>query len=154
MRIRVRRVDIAKRKAEAVALAVPEDSGPLSGAARAIDRASRGAISALFEHGDFRGRFLQSAVLYPRGLAAPRLILVGLGPVAELDPRRVLQAAAILARRARDLRVTRMVTAIPDVESSRLSPPRTAQIFCEGLVLGDYHFAAYRREPTIGTGTV
>src|SRR5262245_356612 len=154
MRIRARRGDIAKRKAEALALALPEDSGPLSGAARAVDRASRGAISALFEHGDFRGRFLQSAVLYPRGLGAPRLILVGLGAVAELDPRRILQAAAILARRARDLRVTRMVTAIPDVESSRLSPPRTVQTFCEGLVLGDYRFAAYRREPTTGTATV
>ena len=153
MQIRVGRGDIAKRKAEAVVLAVPE-GGRLSGPVRAIDRASRGSISALFELGDFNGRFLQSAVLYPRGLGAPRVILVGLGAVADLDPRRIQQAAAVLARRARDLRVSRMVTAIPDVESSRLSPSRTAQAFCEGLVLGDYRFAAYRREPVTGPGSV
>src|SRR5262252_8284419 len=145
MRIRVRRGDIAKRNAGAIVLAVLEDSKRSSGPLRSVDRVSRGSISALFEREDFRARFLETAVLYPRGLASPRVILVGLGPASELDPRRVLQAGATLARRARDLRVTALVTAAPELESG-VAPAWVTQAFCEGLVLGNYRFAAYRRE--------
>src|SRR5262252_9538012 len=146
MRIRVRRGDIAKRNAGAIVLAVLEDSKRSSGPLRSVDRVSRGSISALFEREDFRARFLETAVLYPRGLASPRVILVGLGPASELNPRRVLQAGATLARRARDLRVTALVTAVPESKPREPAPAWMTQALCEGLVLGNYRFAAYRRE--------
>src|SRR5712691_8491211 len=110
MRIGVRRGDIAKRKAGAIALGIFERTVEPAGASRAVDRASRGAISRLLAHRDFRGRFLETALLYPSGLGAPRLILVGLGAPGALHPHRALQAAAIAARKARDLGARTLAT--------------------------------------------
>src|SRR5213594_1695490 len=92
--VRLRRGAVASRAAGALALGILEDGGPLGGAAAAADRATRGAIRSLLRQGDFRGRFLETVVLYPRGLKTKRLILVGLGPRAALDTRRVRLAAA------------------------------------------------------------
>src|SRR2546428_4089 len=83
----------AKERAGAVALGL-FGGKTLDGAAAAVDRATRGAIRKLIRRKDFPGRFLECAVLYPPGLRAPRLILVGLGPPAGFHAGRALQAAA------------------------------------------------------------
>jgi leucyl aminopeptidase len=147
MRIQARRGDIAKRSVGALALGIFEGSRELSGAALAVDRASRGSISRLLEHGDFGGRFLESAVLYPRGLAAPRVLLVGLGRAADLRPARALQAAAIVTKRARDLRVRTLATVALGAGAGGLDVGRAGQATAEGVALGSYRFAPYRREP-------
>src|SRR5262245_54662468 len=82
------RGNVTTRPAGALALGILQGTKKPSGAAGAVDRASRGAISALLASGDFAGRFLDTAVLYPKGLRAKRLILVGLGPAADLTPQR------------------------------------------------------------------
>src|SRR5437870_2939220 len=65
MDVVVRRGDIAQRPAGAVAIGVFQGERALSGAAAAVDRASRGALTALVRSRDFSGRFLETAVIYP-----------------------------------------------------------------------------------------
>ena len=86
MDVVLRRGNIAARPASAVAIGIFQGERRPSGAAGAIDRATRGAVTALLRSRDFTGRFLEVAVLYPSGLRARRLILVGLGPPEELSP--------------------------------------------------------------------
>ena len=103
MRIQLRRADLRRRNASLIALVVPEvDRGAaLDGPALAIDRATRGAISRVMAGGDFRGAPLEKALLYPPGLAAPRLLLVGLGPRRAVDAHGLRKAAATVAREHR-----------------------------------------------------
>ncbi|TMQ70164.1 MAG: leucyl aminopeptidase, partial [Candidatus Eisenbacteria bacterium] len=54
MNVIIRRGNIARHKAGAVALGVFEGA-PLTGAAAAIDRATRGSIRALLKRKDFTG---------------------------------------------------------------------------------------------------
>jgi leucyl aminopeptidase len=148
MEVVLRGGDIARRPAGAIALGILEGGRELSGPAAAVDRASRGAIRALLKRRDFTGRFLEVAVLYPPGLGAGRLILVGLGRKSALDEHRVRQAAGLAARRARELGARTLATAAPGVGRGGLDPARAAQAVAEGSVLGHYRFTAYRS----GTG--
>ena len=144
MDVTMRRGDIAARPAGALVLGILEDGRTLGGAAAVIDRKMRGAISALRRSRDFTGRFLETAVLYPQGMRARRVILVGLGPRADLDPTRVRLAAAQAARRARELRAGTVATIAHGAGRGGLDPDRAAQATAEGMVLGHYRFTAYR----------
>ena len=62
MDVRLRRGDVATRHAGALALGILEGTTTLTGAAAAVDRATRGAIRTLLRRGDFTGRFLETAV--------------------------------------------------------------------------------------------
>ena len=147
MEVRVRRGDLIRRPGGALALGILEGSGALTGAAAAVDRAGRGALRAVMASGDFTGRFLETAVLYPQGLRAKRVILVGLGPRSALDAHRVRMAAAQVARRARELGAGTLVTVAHGAGRGGLDPERAAQATAEGSVLGHYRFTAYRRDP-------
>ncbi|HEY2953874.1 MAG TPA: leucyl aminopeptidase [Candidatus Eisenbacteria bacterium] len=144
MDVVLHRGDIVERTAGALALGVLEDERPLAGVAAAADRASRGAIKAVLERGDFRGRFLESVTLYPPAISAARLILVGLGRRADLTEHRVRQAAGAAARKARELAAGTLATTVP--ARAGLDPARAAQAVAEGVVLGSYRFTAYRGE--------
>ena len=147
MNVELKRGDIRSRRAGVLVLGILERGRELTGAARAVDRASRGAISALLRQRDFAGRFLETAVLYPKGLGSGRLLLVGLGPRAELTTSRVRHAAAQAARRARELDARTLATVALGGGAGGLSPAGAAQATAEGLVLGHYRFATYKSAP-------
>jgi leucyl aminopeptidase len=71
----------------------------LTDAASALDRASRGRIKALLKQGDFEGK-LNSTLLLPglEGLAAQRVLLVGLGKHAEFGARQLREAVRAAVR--------------------------------------------------------
>ena len=115
----------------------------LHGAAAGFDRASAGALRQLLGSGDFTGRWLETALLYPtRGSRAPRVLVVGLGASGELTLPRLLQAAATAARRSRALRARVVSAAVRD----ELATAERIQALAEGAVLGHYAFTAYRTD--------
>lgn len=145
MDVTLRRTALATRATDVLAVAVGPDR-KLAGAALALDRATRGAVAALLRTGDFRGRAGESALLYPRGVKAKRVLLVGLGgPAArgESAGPRLVAAAALAARRAREMGAKSLALACED--AGPLDPAQ-AQAVGEGLVLGHYRHSAYRRE--------
>jgi leucyl aminopeptidase len=80
-------------KADCVAVGVYAD-GELTPAARAIDVAAKGALRAALKSGDAGGKKGATTLLrHLAGVAAPRVLVVGLGNRAELDERAFVEAA-------------------------------------------------------------
>ncbi len=94
--------------------------------------------------GDFAGRFGQSALLYADGLAAPRLLLVGLGDRSSFTLERLRRAAANVAKRARALEVSEAAFVLPEPEGSGIGG--SARAATEGAVLGLYRFTRYKTD--------
>jgi len=142
-----RRADLAQRPVGAIVVGILKGERKPTGAAAAVDRASGGAITELLSRRDFEGKSADVAVLYPRRIKARRLIVVGLGPRAELTPHRARLAAAAGVRRARELRAGTVATVALGAGRGRLDPVAAAQATAEGAVLGPWRFTAYRSKP-------
>lgn len=149
MDVALRRGDLATRAADAVALGILEGTKRLTGAARAMDQAGRGAIARLLATGDFGGHADEVAVLYPAAGRAKRLILVGLGPLEALDTHRARTAAAQAASRAREMRVATLATVVHGAGAGGLDAAIAAQACAEGALLGHWRHTAYRTPPTL-----
>ena len=146
MDVVVKRGDLASRAAGVVAIGIFENEKKLSGAAAAVDRASRGAVSALLKTGDFRGAWLQSAILYPAGRSTRRVLVLGMGKPGDFTAHRARQLVAVAAKRARDLGARTLATVAIGAGTAGLDPARAAQVSAEGAVLGHWRFEAYRTE--------
>jgi leucyl aminopeptidase len=120
-----------------LAVAVPWGSLPSSLAG--LDRAAGGAIGRLLGSGDFSGKKDETAILYPGG-PAPRLLLVGLGRGDELDRGNLRRAAAVAAKRARSLGVSRAAFYLPPESRASVSSEDAAQMVAEGLAQGVWQY--------------
>jgi leucyl aminopeptidase len=133
-----------ERRAGMAAFLLFEQKNPPAGAPARFDRASGGSLTRLLATGDFAGRWLEAAMLYPiRGSRPQRVLVVGLGSRGELTPPRLLQAAAVASRRARATGAKSLAIGLPE----SLAAPEWAQAAAEGAVLGHHAFTAYRTDP-------
>ena len=90
-----------------------EGEEELESATAAVDRALSGAIREVVADGDFTGKKGETLRLYSRGcLPARRVLVAGLGKKDEFSLEILRQTAAIAARAARDLKVTRYATVV------------------------------------------
>jgi leucyl aminopeptidase len=142
MEVVIRKADPATRPAGLLAVGVAEGGTRLAGAAARLDRATRGAIAAVLSGGDFTGKAGETALVYPRGVKAKRVLLVGLGRAAKVDASVLTNAAAEATRRARELGARTLALALEGAGS--LDGPAASAI-AEGAVLGHYRHTAYRR---------
>jgi len=79
------------------------DGRALSDAAKALDRASKGRLSAILERGDLDGRLGSTLLLHAvPGIAAERVLLVGLGKEAEFGPKQYRDAVRASIRALSD----------------------------------------------------
>ena len=148
MEVLLRRGDVAARSAGMVAIGVFEGVKRLSGAAAAVDKASGGMVTALLRSEDFRGRWLEGALLHPAaGRRAKRVLVIGMGKAAVFTPHRARQLTAVAARRARELGVRSLATVVHGAGAGGLDPAVAAQAVAEGAVLGHWRYTAYRTDP-------
>ena len=93
--------------------------------------------------GDFTGKRGQTSLLYAGdGLAAGRLLLVGLGDRTSFTPERLRRTAATVAHRARTLKVRSAAYVLPTPEGSDVRG--AARAAAEGAILGLYRFDRYK----------
>ena len=93
--------------------------------------------------GDFTGKPGTSALLYPNGgIAATRLLLIGLGDQAKFTPEKLRAAAATVARRARSLKVPSAAFVLPTLPDA--DPDTAAHCAAEGATLSLYRFTRYK----------
>lgn len=145
MQIKVICHSIQASDADGIVLGLFEGAQPES-AVEAVDQALGGTIAELIASGDFSGKAQQVAVLYPRGaIPARRVILVGLGAAETLDAEAVRQAAAVAAKKARDLQVARLASALYGAD--RLGAEQAAQTMVEGSLLGLYSYHGQKTAP-------
>ena len=135
-------------KSPALAVGVFTD-GVLSVAADAIDRASNGAVRAVVKT-EFTGRVGSTLVLRNlQGVAAPRVVLVGLGKQAEYTPRahaRAEQAFAAFCVQARLTEATSTLAAIDCPAAPVRDRARSAAAACGEAT---YHYDASFGKPDL-----
>jgi len=137
-----------QHKTAALAVGVFKD-GILSVAADAIDRASLGAIKAVVK-AEFTGNTGATLVLRDlKGVAASRIVLVGLGKQSEYSAKAhatAEQAFAAYCAQARLTEATSSVAAIPYAQSDARARARTA---ASAVGASLYHFDATFGKPDL-----
>ncbi|MBB5208681.1 leucyl aminopeptidase [Chiayiivirga flava] len=108
----------AEVSADAIVVAVFEDTG-LSPAAADIDAASGGKLARLVESGDISGKPGRVALLHALdGVAAPRVLAVGVGEAGKLDTGRYLKACSESLRSLKGGPVKHVHTTLPELAVS------------------------------------
>ncbi len=140
--------DISTTEADVVAVNLFEGVTRPGGATGAVDRALDGAISRLIELGDIRGKAGERTIIHTFGkLAAPRVLVAGLGKPAEFDVRAVRNLSAEIARACRRPGVTHVATIAHGAGVGGLDPDECARAVAEGAILGAYRFLRYKAAP-------
>jgi leucyl aminopeptidase len=148
MDVKVQRGSIESAEADVVIVNLFEGVEVLAGATGAVDKALSGAITEVVRSGDYRGKLNELSVLYTRGtLPAQRVIVVGLGKVADFNLDRVRQAAAWSARKARDLGCKSIATVAHGAGTGQIDAASAAQAVVEGVLLGLYDWREHRNTP-------
>ena len=140
--------DISTTEADVLVVNLFEGVTRPGGATGAVDRALDGAISRLIELGDVRGKAGERTVIHTFGkLAAPRVLVAGLGKAAEFDARAVRNLSAEVARACRKPGVKHVATIAHGAGVGGLDPDACAGAVAEGAILGAYRFLRYKAEP-------
>jgi leucyl aminopeptidase len=120
-----------------LALALPRGKPPAS--LEGLDKGTGGAIGRVLAAGDFSGKKDETAVIYPSG-PAPRVLLVGLGKPDEIDRTAIRRSAAVAAKKARSLGVTRAAFYLPPEARGKVPPAEVGQSIAEGLNQGAWQY--------------
>lgn len=148
MEVQVVAGGIQSAKDELIVVNLFEGVDKPGGATGAVDQALSGAISEVIASGDFCGKQGEVAVLYSRGaLPASRVAIVGLGPQDQLTLQVVREAAAVAARKARDLGVRSFSAIVHGGGAGGLDLEAAAQAVVEGSLLGLYRFQELKNKP-------
>jgi leucyl aminopeptidase len=93
------------------------EDGTLSAAAARIDEKSGGAIRRLYAAGDITGKPGSSSTLFAlAGIAAPRVLVVGLGDTKKFDAARFARANTEAARALKGLPLDRAVSYLTELD--------------------------------------
>lgn len=123
------------------------ESFELSGPVEELDRGLGGQITRLRESQDFTGKLAETVLIpAPTGIAAKRLLMVGMGPAGKLGEAGLFKAAAVAARVASSRKTERIAMAVPAVESNTLGLARRVQILAAALHVGSVGQDLYRAE--------
>ncbi len=145
MDIRVEAGDITKAEADAIVVNLFEGVTAPAGGTGAVDSALDGAISRLIALGDVRGKSGEVTMVHTHGkIAAPRVIVAGLGKQADFDADSIRNLSANLARYLRKPAIKKVATIAHGAGIGGLSPDSCSQAIAEGTLLGAYRFLKHR----------
>ena len=146
MQLKVEAGDITKAETQCVVVNLFEGVTSPGGGTGAVDRALAGMISELIAAGDIRGKWGELTLLHTRGkLAAPRVLVAGLGKSGEFSVDRVRELSASVAKFLRGKRIARFATITHGAGIAGLDPEACAQAIAEGAVLGLYRFDRHKK---------
>ena len=115
------------------------------GGTGAVDRALDGAISALIADGEIKGKPGEMTLLHTMGrMPARRVVVAGLGKVADFDAGVVRRVSGEVSRFLRGKGVTEFATIAHGAGMGGQDAGEMAQAIAEGTLLGLYRFDAYR----------
>jgi leucyl aminopeptidase len=144
MQVDVRAQTAESFEADVLAVALPDNGSALPSVAESLDKAFEGRLSRLATEEEVAQAIGRTAVLHPNGeLGARRVVVVGLGPAAEIDADALRTAAASVSAAAD--RVGGALAWLLD-ESLDLTPAEQARAIVDGLVLGAYDPGRWKQE--------
>ena len=122
---------------------------PADSVVKKLDKKLGGQIAQLNKLGDFEGKPNTSCLLYgERGIAAKRVMLVGLGKSKEIKPEGLRKAAAMVTSKAVDLKAKSVVLCLhTDVPAAaKIDAVQMGQSLTEGALFGAYRYDEYLSE--------
>lgn len=144
MRIDVSPLIHPEKKVDAFIIPLPEDPLPLTSYTGSLDNATSGSIKEFLKLGDFKGKFLETSVIYLYGsFFSKRLIFVGLGKRNEMDLEKIRSVFARGATLARDLRSRSVGIGIDENLFGHIRTDATVALV-EGVCLGLYSFDRFK----------
>src|SRR6058998_2029101 len=131
-----------------LALALPQ-GGTVPPSLVELDRAVGGVVGRAITSGDFKGKRDESALLYPGGGKAERVLLVGLGKPGEVTRSSIRRAAAVAAKRARSLGAGAQHFAFAVAREARngVAGKDLGQVVVEGAAQGAWAFTELKAAP-------
>src|SRR5437870_7632608 len=112
-----------------------------------LDRAAGGVLARVITSGDFKGKRDETTLLYPSGVKADRVLLVGLGKPGEVSRNTIRRAAAVAAKRARALGAKQLAfTVVPEARNG-VSARDLGQAAVEGVAQGAWAFTELKATP-------
>jgi leucyl aminopeptidase len=109
------------------------------------DPAVKAAAAAVLASGEFKAGANETVLVHaPAGLAAKRLLIVGLGKQAKATANSVRSAAGTAVRYTKPRGIRELALALPEADSLPAGPATRAAI--EGAILGDYDSDTYRSD--------
>ena len=109
------------------------------------DENVRNAAAAVLSSGEFKAGTNETVLLHaPAGMAAKRLLLIGLGKMARLNMHGVRSAAGVAVRAAKPRGIRDVVFVIPD--ALELPSVRSTRAAAEGAFVGDFDADTYRTD--------
>ena len=141
MQIEVQRKDASAASGDAVVIALTKsDSAPR--ALRELDLAIGGLLARVWDAGDFTGKSGELLSLPVAGIAAKRLVVVGIGDEKNANAESLRAAGGRAAKALARAKAKRASLAVPVLR--RVKPEEAAQALTEGVVLGAYRFDKYK----------
>ncbi len=111
------------------------------------DVAVLAAAKALLASGEFKAGANEAALLHaPAGLAAKRLLLVGLGKQAKATAHGVRSAAGTAVRFIKPRGIRELALALPENDSKTLPHTASVRAAVEGALVGDFDPDTYRSD--------
>jgi leucyl aminopeptidase len=109
------------------------------------DAAVKSAAAAVLESGEYKAGANETVLIHaPNGLAAKRLLIVGLGKQAKITVHSLRNAAGTAVRYAKPRGIRELVLGFPFAEG--LSAAAVARAAVEGALIGDFDPDTYRSD--------
>jgi leucyl aminopeptidase len=132
---------LATVEADTVIAGVFSGSSPLPVVTSRIDRDLGGTIEHVHRVGDLRGELGATTILHPTGSSSlSRVVVVGLGALADFGSEAIRHASASAARVARDLGARNVATLLHASAREGIDAREAAQAVVEGTSLGLYRY--------------
>jgi leucyl aminopeptidase len=139
--------DILQHKADMVVVNLFEGVKRPGGATGAVDAAIGGAITAAIRDGDFHGKWGETLLLRPgKGVASPRVLVLGLGKKDKFSPDLVRQSALPVVRLAKKLKLATVASVLHGAGIGGLDPEEAARFAALGAALSHYGYDRYKSE--------
>ena len=141
MEIDVSRRDWVAAEGDAVVIPLTKADEPPR-ALHALDEAIGGLVARVYAAGDFTGKAGELVSLPVTGIAAKRVVLLGLGEERHANAEALRAAGGRAAKTLARAKAANSALAVPALR--RVTPQAAAQALAEGLVLGAYRFDKYK----------
>jgi leucyl aminopeptidase len=130
---------------EAVVLNCFEEVKRFTGSLKAIDDKLSGALSHVYETGDFEAKLGQTGVLYPQGrLNFKRIIMAGLGKKGDLTVEKLRRAYGFAGRKLRELKLKSVSVQAFEANHPVVKLQVSSQAMVEGILLSNYRLGLYK----------
>ena len=141
MQIEVKRKETNAATGDAVVILLTKSDSPPR-ALHALDLAVGGLIARVWDAGDFTGKSGEVLSLPVAGIAAKRLVLIGIGDEKSASAESLRAAGGRAAKALARAKAKNAALAVPLLR--RVNPEEAAQALSEGVVLGTYRFDKYK----------